>query len=167
MIHTEGGEPLCPPEEAQVAVSKHQDALKERGIYLGWIAGLLLIGGGIWFFTQAARAAALQQRVNQVLESIQDPRRLEERSPGPAAFGHWYTLSDSEDRAVVFPLMHNGVFIPCLAVVSSRTGTVADAAFVPLTAHPEQTRKGLPAGLVTLYMRRIENAVSKQGVLRP
>ncbi|MDR2798067.1 MAG: hypothetical protein LBB80_06965, partial [Treponema sp.] len=134
----------------------------ERGIYIGWIAGILLVGGGIWFFTQSLRATLLRQTVNQVLETVQDPRRLEGLIPGQISWGrlswgNWYTLADSEDRVLVFSLMSNGIFIPCMAVISSVTGKVVDDKILPLTNHPEQTLKQIPRGLIKTYIRRIES----------
>ncbi|MHB9291522.1 hypothetical protein Holit_00599 [Hollandina sp. SP2] len=162
MMH-EDGEPIDAGDRAAAGYSlRTQDTLKERGIYIGWIAGILLVGGGLWFFTQSLRTTLLLQTVNQVLETVQDPRRLEGLIPGQASWGrlpwgNWYTLVDSEDRVLVFSLMSNGIFIPCMAVVSSGTGKVVEDTILPLTSHPEQTLKQIPRGLIKTYIRRIES----------
>ncbi|MDR1031306.1 MAG: hypothetical protein LBL76_10610 [Treponema sp.] len=141
---------------------KIRDSLKARGLFIGWIAGILVAGGGVWFYTQPLRSTILLQTVNQVLESIQDSRRLEELIPHPVSWGRipwgsWYTLVDSEDRAVVFSVMNQGIFIPCMAVVSASTGKVVDDTILPLTKQPEQTLKQIPRGIITSYIRRIES----------
>ncbi|MDR2394227.1 MAG: hypothetical protein LBD93_08760 [Treponema sp.] len=139
-----------------------QDIFKERGIYIGWIVGILLLGGGLWFFTQSLRTTLLRQTVNQVLEKVQDSRRLDGLIPQPPSWGripwgNWYTLTGSKDRVLVFSLMSNGTFIPCMAVVSSATGKVVDDTILPLTSHPEQTLKQIPRGLIKIYIQRIES----------
>jgi hypothetical protein len=140
---------------------KTQDGLKVRGLFIGWIAGILMAGGGVWFFTQSMRSTILLQTVNQVLETVQDSRRLEGRIPhtvswGRIPWGTWYTLADSEDRALVFSMLNQGIFIPCMAVVSASTGKVVDDKIFPLTSQPEQTLKQIPQGIIKSYIRRIE-----------
>jgi hypothetical protein len=140
---------------------KMRDSLKARGLFIGWIAGILAVGGGMWFYTQPLRSTILLQTVNQVLETVQDSRRLEERIPpsvswGQIPWGNWYTLADSEDRALVFSVMNQGIFIPCMAVVSASTGKVVGDTILPLTNQPEQTLKQIPRGIITSYIRRIE-----------
>ncbi|MDR2632686.1 MAG: hypothetical protein LBC51_03570 [Treponema sp.] len=142
-----------------------QDTLKERCFFMAWILGILLVGWGLWFFTQSQRTRVLRQTVNQVLETAQDSRRLDDLIQQPLSWGHipwgnWYTLTGSQDRVLVFSLMSNGIFIPCMAVVSSGTGKVVDGTILPLTSHPEQTLKQIPPGLINIYIQRIESPSS-------
>ena len=170
MRHEDGPEPIG--AWAEYPSLRTQDALRERGIYIGWLAGILLVGGGIWFFTQSLRTTLLLRTVNQVLETAQDSRRLEGPIPrhiswGRLPWGNWYTLAGSEDRVLVFSLMSNGIFIPCMAVVSAGTGKVVDDTILPLTSHPEQTLKQIPRGLIKTYIRRIESpSFPKTGAVR-
>ncbi|MDR1956393.1 MAG: hypothetical protein LBQ30_06015 [Treponema sp.] len=138
------------------------DALKHTGLYIGWIAGILLIGGLLWFFTQSLRTTLLLQTVNRVLATAQDSRRLERFIPqsgrwGRIPWGSWYTLKDSADQALVFSVMSEGMFLPCMAVVSTATGKVIDHKLVPLTSHAEQTLKHIPRGVINAYIGRIES----------
>ncbi|MDR3115416.1 MAG: hypothetical protein LBU25_07845 [Treponema sp.] len=173
MRHEDGPEPIGPGDLPEAEVYSFRTQVTERGISIGWIAGILLLGGGMWFFTQSLRTALLLQTVNQVLETVQDSRRLEGLIPwhvswGRFPWGNWYTLADSEDRVLVFSLMSNGIFIPCMAVVSAGTGKVVGDTILPLTSHPEQTLKQIPRGLIKTYIRRIENpSFLQRGAVRP
>lgn len=132
---------------------------KDLGIFAGWIGGILLIGGGLWFVTQPARTEILQETVNRVLADAGSSQYLEAPIPRGELpkrnipLGTWYTLRNSTSRAVVFSLMSDGIFLPCMAVVSA-SGTVDE--IIPLNSHAEQTFLQLPQGVVKTYIRRIE-----------
>jgi hypothetical protein len=132
---------------------------KDLGIFAGWIGGILLIGGGLWFFTQSVRREMLQEQVNRVLADAGYSQYLEGSLPGTALptrgipLGTWYTLSNSGSRALVFSIMADGVLFPCVAVVSP-LGKVDE--IIPLNSYSEQTLKQLPQGIIKTYIRRIE-----------
>jgi hypothetical protein len=131
--------------------------LKNTGIIAGWIAGILLLGWLLSFFTTPLRNNALIQSVNRVLPQTGDTRRLERLLPKSASgVGNWYAVSGSESEAVVFSIMDNGVFISCVAFVDSEKVEI-----VPLDGHAQSVFKRLPEGVINLYKHRIEKEYKK------
>lgn len=157
--------------------------VKDAALLLGWIAGLIIIAGLVWFLTQSARNTFLLKAVNQVLEQSGDSRRLEAPLP-PGAYktflsgmGIWYTISENAvqqaknslkpvnsnkdgfdpggRRAFVFTFIAEGTFFPCIAVVNSG-GKVEE--FISLNSYGEKILKRLPAEIIRMYTRRIEGA---------
>lgn len=139
--------------------------MRDAAILVGWIAGLVLIAGLCWFFTQPVRSRFLLKAVNRVLEQSGDSRRLGEPvSPGPrgggfSEMGSWYTMIQAPDgtRAFIFVLIGEGTFFPCAAVVSPE-GKVEE--FLPLSSHGEKMIKRVSSGILGIYTRRIEGAES-------
>jgi hypothetical protein len=132
---------------------------KELGVFTAWIVGLLLIGGFLWFFTQPIRIRLLQGNVNILLAATGHTQYLEDpvpRSKLPKRripLGTWYTVRNSNNRALVFAMMSEGIRFPCVAMVSDE-GKVNE--IIPLNTRVEQTVKRLPQGIITTYIRRIE-----------
>ncbi|MDR3171702.1 MAG: hypothetical protein LBU17_08775 [Treponema sp.] len=137
---------------------RHDD-LKDMGILIGWIAGLILIGCLLWFFTQPIRIQILWSSLARVWQ--EDSRRLDAPIPrgglpeGVLSLGTWYTLVDSENRALVFSIMADGMQAPCIAVVSP-TGTVVEGDLIPVNRYSKQILEQLPRGIRNIYLRRIE-----------
>jgi hypothetical protein len=146
--------------------------LKDAGLLLGWIAGLILIAGFCWFFTQSLRNRFLLRAVNRVLEQSGDSRRLGEAlSPkalkaGFSGIGVWYTIradalmgrsssgniSDGT-MALIFAFMGEGYFFPCAAIMTEN-GKVQE--FIPLNSYGERVIKRISPGILAIYTRRIE-----------
>ena len=145
---------------------KHKDAAlpKDAAIFAGWIAGLLLIAGLLWFFTQPVRERFMLNAVNQVLEQSGDTRRLEEALPAgalPAAvsrMGSWYTMTGQPEgtRAFVFMFVAEGTFFPSVAVVAPGGRAVQE--FIPLSNHAERMLRRVSPEILRLYSRRITGA---------
>jgi len=143
--------------------------VKDAAIFLGWIAGLVLIAGLCWFFTQPVRNVFLQKAVNRVLEQSGDVRRLDAplliKSPGP--FGSWFSVfeppgrpaagSSEGTKAFVFSFIGGGFFFPCAAIVTPE-GTVKE--FIPLNKYGERMIKQVSPGILRIYARRIEGVQS-------
>jgi hypothetical protein len=133
--------------------------IKDWAVFWGWIGGLVLIGGIIWFMTQPLRTRMLMRSINRVLSIEQDQRRLEAPLPFPrpsgtaAPQGNWYTLVNSEDSFFVFPIMGDGILALCGAQVS-QAGKVVE--IIPLSDHAKQVVKHIPGGIIQMYIRRIE-----------
>jgi hypothetical protein len=133
--------------------------IKGWAVFFGWIGGLILMGGIIWFLTQPLRTQALMRSVNRILSTGEDPRRLEAALSVPRPFGsaapqgNWYALANSEDAFFVFPIMRDGLLVLCGAQVS-RTGRVVE--IIPLSDHAKQVIKNIPNGMIQMYIRRIE-----------
>jgi hypothetical protein len=136
--------------------------LKDRAIFVGWIAGLVLIASLLWSLSFPYRAFCLMRSTNKVLISMDDPRRLIAPLPHSAAsasLGCWYRLSGSGDNALfyVFALVQGGILVPCGAEISG-AGEVLE--IIPLGSHARQIMKRTPPGLIQLYIRRIESAAA-------
>ncbi|MDR1949543.1 MAG: hypothetical protein LBQ38_09130 [Spirochaetaceae bacterium] len=134
-------------------------SLRSLGLLAAWIAGILVLGGLTWFFTQPVRDRMLLYSVNRVLAASDVSRRLGTpispwRMPGRATqFGSWFTLAGSGDWGVVFPIMINGIPASFFAAVSPE-GAVGS--LVPLSGNAVKALKYLPPGALGIYIRRIE-----------
>jgi hypothetical protein len=134
---------------------------REGAIFLGWICGLIFLGGLIWFLTRPALSRFLMPPVNQVLAQCEEPLRLEAplslfRLPGASTpLGRWYSLEKSGDLLFIFALMRDGPLALCGARVSPE-GKVEE--ILPLSAHAEQVLSTLPQGILLTYIHRIETA---------
>ena len=158
--------------------------VKDAAIFLGWIAGLVLIAGLCWFFTQPVRNLFLQKAVNRVLEQSGDTRRLDTplliKTPSP--LGSWFSVIElpgrqkagnsspvsgapgsetgpfpEETKAFVFSFIGGGFFFPCVAIVTPE-GTVKE--FIPLGKYGKRMINQLSPGVLRIYTRRIEGAQS-------
>jgi hypothetical protein len=69
--------------------------------------------------------------------------------------GSWYTLAETEGRAVVFPMMSDGILASFIAILSPR-GTVD--VLLPLSVNSARILKRLPRGTIQTYIRRIEGS---------
>jgi hypothetical protein len=135
--------------------------LKDMGVLLGWILALVFIGGLFWFLTQPLRTKVIIRSVNRVLESFDESRRLDAAIPPRSLpgrtvqLGSWYTLSESGGRAVIFPMMSEGILAPFIAILSP--GGTVDA-LLPLSLNAARILERLPQGTVRTYIRRIEGS---------
>jgi hypothetical protein len=134
--------------------------LKDRAIFFGWIAGLILIASLLWSLSFPFRAFCLMRSANKVLITMDDPRRLVAPLPhsaaGPVSLGCWYRLSGSDSPLFyVFTFVQGGILVPCGAEISGK-GEVID--LIPLGNHARQIMSRTPHGLIQMYVRRIEAA---------
>jgi hypothetical protein len=138
--------------------------LKDRAIFLGWIAGLALAGILLWSLTQTVRTQFLLRTVNRALVMLGDERRLSgplaRPSARPVPMGSWYSLLASDSVMFVFTVMRDGIQVPCGALVS-KEGRVTD--ILPLSSHARQVLGRIPPGVMRIYIRRIEAAAAKGG----
>ncbi|AEF85613.1 hypothetical protein TREPR_1748 [Treponema primitia ZAS-2] len=138
--------------------------LKEAGIFLGWLAGLFLIGGLTWFLTQPVRTRFVIRNINRSILAAGESRELE----GPLAFGgklkrwkagklsqigSWYTLEDGKGSAAVFSFMSGGILAPFVVLISPQ-GELGPP--IPLGAHSARLLERLPPGELQTHIRRIE-----------
>jgi len=141
--------------------------LKDAAIFAGWIAGIILIAGLAWFFTQPVRDRLMISAVNTALEQSGDPRRLAsvlpaaEQPPGASRMGLWFTMTapglPAGTQVFVFAFIAEGVFFPCAAVVSPQ-GAVQE--FIPLSVHGERALRRISPGILEVYSRRISGGGS-------
>ena len=71
--------------------------------------------------------------------------------------GCWYSLHESVSVFFVFPIMREGVLVPCGAEISGN-GEVID--IIPLGAHAKQVLDRMPPNLIQIYVRRIETTAA-------
>ena len=156
---------------AQSGVGNQENPLvphvKDAAIFVGWIAGLVLIAGLCWFLTQPVRSKILSRAVNQVLEQSGNSYVLGGEvspgalKPGVSKMGSWYTMVRSGQagaegtRAFIFVFIGEGTFFPCAARVAP-DGKVEE--FIPLSSYGEKVIKRVPSEILKLYARRIEGS---------
>jgi hypothetical protein len=137
--------------------------LKDRAIFLGWIAGLILAVSLLWTLSFSLRAEFLMQSANRILAATDDGRRLSaplsRPFAGPVPLGCWYYLAETGSLFYVFVIMRNGILIPLGAEISEQ-GKVVD--ITPLGSHAFRVMDRIPRGLIQVYIRRIEFAVAKE-----
>ena len=133
--------------------------LKDRAIFVGWIAGLTLVAALLWSFSFPLRSTCLLRSTNKVFIAMDDNRRL--AAPllrpvaGPVPLGCWYRLDESESLFLVFSIMQGGILVPCGAEISE-SGEVME--IIPLGNHARQIMDQIPPNLIQIYSRRIEAA---------
>jgi hypothetical protein len=132
--------------------------LSETSVFTAWVAALALAGSLLWALTAGARGDITIKTVNRYLDGIGENRRIESalstwHIPGRVnQLGTWYTMTSSE-RAVIFPLIMEGIFSPCLAIINSdgKLGTL-----IPLTANGDSILPRLNPGYLQIWADRIE-----------
>jgi hypothetical protein len=138
---------------------------REGAIFLGWICGLVFLGGLIWFLVQPVLSRLLIPPLNRNLAQREEPLRLDApvslpRPPGASSpLGRWYSLEKSGDLLFVFALMQDGPLALCGARVSPE-GKVEE--ILPLSAHAEQMFSTLSPGILLTYIHRIEAASPRE-----
>jgi hypothetical protein len=135
--------------------------LKDRAVFAGWIAVLVLIAALLWSLSFPFRSNCLMRAANKVLISMDDDRHIAApvlRPPaGPAPLGCWYRLYESGSLFFVFAIMREGILVPCGAEISEQ-GQVVE--IIPLGSHARQVMNQIPQGLIQVYVRRIESAAA-------
>jgi hypothetical protein len=142
-------------------MNKISPTVKDRLILLGWFAGLLLAASLAWSLSFPYRAHSLMQSVNKALEMAGDTRIIFSPLPRgltkPSLMGFWYKLYESDSAFFVFVIMNEGILVPC-GVEINKDGKAVD--IVPLGSHARQLIVRIPQGVIEIYLRRVESAVS-------
>ena len=134
------------------------DRLKDSLIFIAWVGGLLCIGGLCWFLSKPLRVEQLRQSVNRGwIETgynyrLDAPVLPQALNSGQARLGTWYNMSGG-NRALIFTLIGDGVFLPCAAIVNSG-GKVIE--ILALGNDGEKLLGNISPGIMKLYIRRIE-----------
>ena len=134
--------------------------LKDTLIFLGWIGGLICIGGLCWFLSRPLRVELLRQSVNRGWTYTGDSRRLESSvvpqtlKSWQARLGTWYNIGGG-NRALIFTLIGDGIFLPCAAIVNP-SGRVEE--ILPLGGNGDKLLSRVSPGIIRLYIRRIEGS---------
>jgi hypothetical protein len=138
---------------------------KDPGIFGGWLLGIFLLGGLLWYGTQDIRARVMIRSVNLVLEAQDDPRRLQDPLVPRLTQeqGSRFSLINGQGMAVVFSIISDGVFVPFAAMISP-AGKVEE--LVPLTGNSIRMAERLVPETIAIHIRRIEAAealIASQG----
>jgi len=123
---------------------------------LAWIGAVIVLGGGLWFFTQSYRTRIFTQSVNKTLARYAGRERIAEQPlfPGnPAVGGVWFELINANGRAFVFTMMRNGNSAACVAL-TDENGNVRT--ILPLGSSADQIIEELPLPVYQFYANRIE-----------
>jgi hypothetical protein len=142
--------------------------VKQWGLFAAWMGAFMLAGILLWGLTGNIRSQVMMSSVNSLLARSDSPYRLDRQigalgRPGRAMqMGSWFTLKNSSNRAVVFPLIA-GTNIAAVLVLLSPEGKVES--LVPLSINAAQLFERLPAGAIQLYIRRAEEAHALLGAL--
>ncbi|GHV15951.1 hypothetical protein FACS189493_0790 [Spirochaetia bacterium] len=142
--------------------------VRRAGLLAIWVGGLFLIAGLFWHLTQPARNQVMVQSVNEVLALSGANFRLDSAYPSWGQNGRvmqtgtWFSISNSEARAVVFPVMSSGILTVVLAVIN-REGVIET--LIPISGGAVKAGERLPPETFALYASRIEsgNALVRRG----
>jgi hypothetical protein len=133
----------------------------EGGIFALWVVAIVLSGSLIWGLTNQVRANVTIQAVNRHLAEIGEERRVVSAIDSFALSGRatqagmWCRLSSNE-KAVIFPLITNGIFSPCLGIINSE-GNLAN--IIPLSANAKTAVERINrSGILQSWIRRIETS---------
>ena len=128
--------------------------MKDTKIIAVWIAGILLVGWLLFFFTQPVRNEILRRSINRLLVENGENDRLLVSPDGMSAAGIWWTLSDTDERAVMFAVMDGGIPVPYIAFVNGAAIEVES-----LNNYAKIVYARISKGLIDIHIRRIEKEI--------
>ena len=136
--------------------------MKDRALFVGWIAGAVLIGALAWSLSRPLLSSYLMRQVNQSLTIAGESIRLTAAQSIPpfkqAPLGMWYSVRGSDDLFFVFTVFNNGILSVFGAQVTPGN-TVSG--IIPVSAHARQIYRRLSPGILAIYSRRIENSAAQ------
>jgi hypothetical protein len=114
----------------------------------GWIVGILIIGGLLWYFTQDFRENRMLRTINAVLIQNNDKRRLQS-----ALDDQRFSVVSSNGTAVLMTVYNNS--IPSVyAVFLDEEGAMND--ILPLDNHSAQALERLEKVQLDMYIQDAE-----------
>jgi hypothetical protein len=136
--------------------------LNEMSIFAIWFVVMVFAGVLTWGLTAGTRGNVTIETVNRYLDSIGESRQIASAVPTwhipgrVTQIGTWYNMTSTE-KAVIFPLIREGIFSPCLAVINSdgKIGTL-----IPLTANGDSVLPRLNPGYLQIFTDRIESSAA-------
>jgi hypothetical protein len=136
--------------------------LKNTAVRAAWVLGLLLAGWLLWSLTEGPRDRELGRRVNRTLSIRGETFALSAtplKNRHTLPLGTEFALLEGGGEGaqvgsfLVFPLVSGGTALSCGALIDPQ-GQVER--LIPLGAHAEQIFERIPAGILNVYIRRIE-----------
>jgi hypothetical protein len=135
----------------------------DRGMALLWCGIFSLALFLLFILSSGVRTKLLETEVNRVLEQNGYGRSLGDpvtpwRMDGPAMqLGSWWTMRGSENLAVVFPVIRDGVYAPFLGIIAANEAVE----FIPLSRNAAVLHERLVPGIMDVYTRRLRLAAEK------
>lgn len=133
--------------------------LKRIGILAAWFGGMFLVVILAWVLTGPLQSRALLRSANQALESSGKSIRLAAALNAGNNLNQresWFSISNSNNRAVVFSILDGAHTAPFLGVLSAEgKGMIT---LIPLSINAERIMDRLPEESILIQTRRIEDA---------
>ena len=153
-------------EKIQAFVTNFIKSLSETSIFTIWMVMLMLTSVLLWGFTTGLRNDITAKTINKILDETGEKRMVlgavsTWHIPGNVSqFGTWYTMTSNEN-AVLFSLIVDGIFSPCFAIINN-DGKLG--ALIPLTVNADRVISRMNPGLLRVWVDRIEKnaAILKQ-----
>ncbi|MDR0556836.1 MAG: hypothetical protein LBG43_03050 [Treponema sp.] len=134
--------------------------MKNTGIALAWIAGILLFGWLLFFLTRSLQVNVFIQAVNKTLAQAEDARHVEKEILGKTSLGNWRRFvgatGEVEGNALLFSMFDNGILILCIAFVPATGENAGKVEILPLNNHARAVFPYIHQGEIDIYRRRIE-----------
>lgn len=135
----------------------------DKGMSLMWCGLFSLILFLLFILSSGMRTKLLEKEVNTVLEqngymrSLGVPVRPWRMDGSAMQLGSWWTMRENESLAVVFPVIHDGIYAPFLGIIAAN-GAIE---FVPLSRNAAVLYERLAPGIMNIYARRLHLAAEK------
>jgi hypothetical protein len=139
--------------------------LSETSIFAIWMVMFVLTGVLLWGLTGNLRNDITARTINKILDEEGEERKIVAaistwHIPGNVTqFGTWYTMT-SQENAVLFSFIVDGIFSPCLAIIDN-DGSLS--ALIPLTVNADRAVSRMNPGYLRIWIDRIEK---NAGILR-
>jgi hypothetical protein len=134
--------------------------LSETSVFAIWMAVFTLASALLWGLTAGLRNDITANMANKILADSGEERRIAQAVPAwhipgnITQFGIWFTMT-SQENAVIFPYIAEGIFSPCLAII----GNDGKLKLIPLTVNADRViSRGNPGHLRVLTERIEKNA---------
>ncbi|MDR0409293.1 MAG: hypothetical protein LBH18_02720 [Spirochaetaceae bacterium] len=132
--------------------------MSEVSVFSIWAAVIMLAAVLVWGLSTGLRDEITVKTVNKFLSSIGESRSVARtispwHIPGNITqLGKWYTMTSGES-AVICPLITEGIFSPCLAIIDNegRLSTL-----IPLTVHGDRILSRVNPGYLRIWIDKIE-----------
>jgi len=131
--------------------------LKDRLIFSGWIAGLVIAFALVWILCRPLLSNCLMASVNKSLQGTRLSAPAQSAPGKPMPLGVWYSVENASDMVFVFAIMREGILIPCGAKINA-DGKVAE--LFPVSRHAQAVWNTVSPNIAGMYTRRIENAIT-------
>jgi hypothetical protein len=149
------------PREAARAVYSTAKSTGQTGVFSAWLVSFILILSLLFGLTWETRMAKLTQELNAELASQADGQgvildkavsSLLDFSAG-AQLGQWFTITDSQDKALLGTLPDYGAVSPILFIVDNKGSVIH---WFPIGSAAKNALSRMHPAIIHDYIRRIE-----------